>query len=138
MWNVSIRDKGIQNEAITVQVEFTKGEESIVRNFAGTTKEEIDNRIKQQLDLLEKRDQNVDLVSVGSWEKEPEPEVVVTVEEQERNLWLEKWREYLQGKKGMEELADAGITPTAEETARFEALKQWVAENRKIEYTQYL
>ena len=139
MWTATIRDKGVQNEAITCQVEFVNGKESIVRNFAGNTKEEIDRRIQQQLDALVKRDENVDLVTVGEWTapvEEPAPEP--TPEEAARDAWLEKWREFAGAEKGIAALARNGITPKPEEQAAFDALKQWVADNRKPEYTHLI
>ena len=72
----------------------------------------------------------------------PEPEVIkpieLTEEEIARNIWLEKWAIYKQAKRGMEELTAAGFEPTPEESARFTVLKEWLGENRKIEYTMFI
>lgn len=138
MWTVTIRDKGISNEAISVQVEFTQGEESIVRNFSGSTKKELDRRIAQQLDALEERDANAGLVTVGEWVKPAEEKEEKSAEELEREVWLEKWNVYLKAKTGINALTEAGVTPSEEETTAFEALKKWVADNRKVGYEQYL
>ena len=139
MWTVTIRDTGVKDEAITLQVEFTKGDESIVRNFAGNTKAEIDRRIKQQLDALKARDENIALVQTGEW-KEPveEPTPEPTAEEQAQAAWLEQWNRYKGALAGMKALAEAGVEPTAEEKGDFEALKRWVADNRKKEYTHLI
>lgn len=138
MWNVTIRDKGINNEAITIQVAFENGEETIVRNFAGNTKEELDHKIKKQLDALIARDENLVKVSTGAWTAPTEPEVVKTDEEIARDLWLEKWREFVSAEKAMKALERNGITPTAEETQAFNDLRNWVAANRKTEYASLI
>lgn len=64
----------------------------------------------------------------------PEP----TPEELARNAWLEQWHIYVKANNAMKALAEAGFEPTAEETARFTALKNWVGTNRKPEYSQYI
>ena len=139
MWKVTIRDKGIKDELITVQVEFSQGDESIVRNLGGNSKSEIDKLITNQLDALEKRDEEIESVTVGEWNKPAqEIEKDPTPEEAERDAWIEQWESYRHAKKAMEELAEAGIEPTEEEIESFEALKKWVADNRKIEYSQYV
>jgi len=138
MWTVTIKDKGIENEAIAVQVEFTQGDESITRNFAGTTQKEIDNRIKKQLDALVERDANFGNVTVGEWTPAVEEVAEKTAEELEREAWLEQWRVYQKANEAMKALAEAGMEPTEEETTRFNTLKKWVADNRKPEYSQYL
>lgn len=76
---------------------------------------------------------------------EPEPEPVepvpMPIESQEdidRKLWLSQWQIYKKAKNAMQELTDAGFTPTAEEATRFETLKTWVGTNRKPEYSQYI
>lgn len=139
MWNVNILDKGTKDELITLQVEFTKeGAEPVKKNFAGNTKEDIDRKIKSYKDALEKRDDDFGAVVIGAWTEPVEDIPAPTQEEIDRKAWIEKWQEYKGAKKGMSELADAGVTPTEEEVAAFEALKIWVADNRKPEYTHYL
>lgn len=138
MWEVEIIDTGIKNEAIVAQVNFTKGDEVIVRNFAGSTKDEIDGRIAKQLKALEERDANADLVTPGAWSAPVVEKEVKTQEDIEREAWLEQWEAYKKAKEGMDALEEAGIEPTPEEVAGFNALKEWVAANRKKEYTQYL
>lgn len=64
----------------------------------------------------------------------PEP----TAEEIARNLWIDQWRVYVKANTAMKALAEAGFTPTEEETTRFTALKNWVGANRKPEYSQYI
>ena len=136
MWNVTIRDKGIKDEAITVQVEYKKGEESIVRNFAGNTQAEIDRRIGNYLQALETRDAEIENVTVGEWTAPvEEAPAEKTPEELEQDAWLEQWNLFVKAEKAMAALERNGITPTQEETDRFEALKKWVADNRKPEYS---
>ena len=138
MWTVEIKNKQTQHEAIVVEVDFINGAETITRNIAGTTKEEIDSRIAKQLKLLEDRDANVDAVTVGAWTA-PTPAVTEpTKGEKDRDLWLAQWRVYQGSLKAMQALSEANIAPTAEETARFEALKTWIADNRKPEYAAFL
>lgn len=139
MWTVTIRDKGLHNEAITLQVEFKNGDESIVRNFAGNTKEELDSKIARQLETLEKRDANVDLVTVGEWTppfKPVEPEK--TADELAADAWLEQWNAFTAAEKAMDALKRNGITPTTDEQTAFETLKKWVADNRKPEYSRLI
>lgn len=128
--------KDMQRRRRIVNVKFTNGETEFDQEFQFSINEDNNNVkkvIKQYLDELNTEIQPIEDLVVPEPEVEvPDPETVA------RKIWLEKWHEYLKAKKGMEELADAGITPTTEETSRFEALKQWVADNRKIEYTQYL
>lgn len=134
MWNVTIRDKGVKDEAITIQVEFSKGEESIVRNFAGNTKDELDRRIKQQLDALTKRDENIELVATGEWtapvEEAPEP----TAEEQAEAEWIDAHNRL----KKAQELADmavkAGQEVTPERQQLIDDLAVYVNTNFKPEY----
>lgn len=139
MWTVNILDKGIENEAIAIQVAFSNGTESIKRNFAGSTKAELDRRIKQQLDALEERDANAELVTVGEWTAPvEEAPAEKTANELAQEAWLEQWKKYRSAKKGMQELKDAGVTPTTEEQTAFDELKAWVADNRKPEYTHLI
>lgn len=98
------------------------------------TPEVIKKRVKDYLDseLNFTPEPVIDLVV----EEVPEPEK--TPEELARDAWLEQWRTYEKADKGMKALRDAGIEPTQEELTRFEALKAWVADNRKPEYVAYL
>lgn len=138
MWTVNIKDKGAKQEVITIQVEFSDGTENIVRNFAGNSQAELDSKIQKYLDLLETRDADISKVELGTWTPKVEEVPEKTAEELAQEAWLEQWKKYQGAKKGMEELAAAGVTPTDEETAAFEALKTWVADNRKPEYTHLI
>jgi len=138
MWNVKIRDKGVADEAITVQVEFTKDSETIVRNFSANSQSAIDQKIISYRDALKKRDEDFDSVAVGDWIDPTQEEVTPTQEELEAQAWVEQWEIYTKAKLGMEALAEAGAEPTPEELASFEALKTWLVSNRKSEYTHLI
>lgn len=135
MWTVNIKETGINNEAITAVVEFVNGDEVITRNLAGNTKAEIDGRIERQLKALETRDAEKDLVTEGEWTAPVVEEPTLTPEQAAAKAWVTQWRKYVKAKQGMDALSEAGITPAQEETDAFDALKTWVAENRKPEYT---
>lgn len=68
----------------------------------------------------------------------PDPIPLPTAEEITRNAWLEQWHIYERANRAMKALAEAGFEPTAEEQTRFNALKNWVGQNRKPEYSQYI
>jgi len=138
MWTVNIKDKGVKHEAIEIQVEFSNGSESITRNFAGSSKSELDSRIKRQLDALNTRDEDYLKVETGTWTAPVEEEVTKTADELAQEEWLAEWKKYKAAKAGMQELADAGVTPSEVEQAAFDELKTWVAENRKPEYTHLI
>lgn len=138
MWNVTIRDTGVQNEAITIQVEFTKGEESIVRNFAGNTKEELDSKIARQLETLEKRDANIPLVKAGSWtpvvtEKTPE-DLEKEAFEAAKAEWLQKKAALATMIEDMQKGRELGITPDETQVSIMQGLATWVNENMRQEY----
>jgi len=139
MWNVTIRDTGVKDELITAQVEFTKGDETIVRNFGASSKADLDRKIASFVEKLEQRDAERANITAGAWTPpEPEPEPEKTADELAQEAWLEQWNKFAQAEKGMAALARNGITPSAEEQAAFDALKQWVADNRKPEYTHLI
>lgn len=139
MWTVTIRDKGVKDELIMAQVEFSQGDETIVRNLGDTTKAGLDQKIAKFKEKLEQRDAEKDLVTTGEWtEPAPEPAPVKTQAEIEQETWLAEWKKYKAAKAGMKELADAGVTPSEVEQAAFDELKTWVAENRKPEYTHLI
>jgi len=139
MWTVTIRDTGVKDELIMAQVEFAQGDETIVRNLGDTTKAGLDQKIAKFKEKLEQRDAEKDLVTTGEWtEPTPEPEPEKTADELAQEEWLAEWKKYKGAKAGMKELADAGVTPSTEEQAAFNALKTWVADNRKPEYTHLI
>ncbi len=140
MWTAKIKEKEIINGAIKISVEFTDGQsvvtEAVIPQNVKAFDMWVEDRIKtfNTADELNAKFELEDAISVS----EPEPEPALTQEEQDRNLWLENWSKYTQSKKAMDALQEAGITPTVEETAAFDALKVWVADNRKIEYAQFI
>lgn len=70
----------------------------------------------------------------GVVEPLPEP----TPEELERNAWLEQFQLLERSLRAKEKLEAVGLSFSTEEQARFDALVTWVADNRKIEYVQYM
>lgn len=61
-----------------------------------------------------------------------------TPEEIERNIWLDQFALLEKSLKAKSKLEAVGLSFSEEEQARFNALVQWVADNRKIEYVEYM
>lgn len=131
-------------EAVYDYEEKTRPKLEVVHeNIGFTTEEELNAAIVKKRDELIAKQNAASAIPVGEYTptevvEEPEVEPQQTPEEVARDAWLEQWRLYCQAKKGMDALQEAGIDPTEEETTRFNALKQWVADNRKPEYSMYL
>lgn len=92
----------------------------VVIDFANQS--ELPTKIQERIDAIEN----------------PLAPVEPTPEELARTAWLEQWRTYERANRAMKALAEAGFEPTEEEQTRFDALKNWVGNNRKPEYSQYI
>lgn len=145
MKSIDLQNLNNTGEFITATAVVMDGtKELFTRNVKVRSKEEMDGTLANILEIANKVEADFKAVSEGTWtppvkeEVVPEPEPVKTAEEIEREAWLEQWGRYTKAKKAMDALADAGATPTTEETTRFEALKTWVLTNRKPEYSEYL
>lgn len=126
-------------EAVYDYVETSRPKlEVVYENIYFTTQDELDTSITNKRNELIAKHEAASVVTPGEYTPTETTVVEPTAEEVARNTWLEKWRDYLQAKKGMDALKDAGITPTEEETTLFEGLKKWVADNRKPEYSQFI
>lgn len=69
----------------------------------------------------------------------PEPVIIEpTPEEIERNTWLEQFALLEKSIRAKRKLEEVELSFSEEEQARFDALVQWVADNRKIEYVEYM
>lgn len=140
MWTAKINKKEESSGLQRVYVDFTNGEKTVTEWCIPSDEAGFKHWVKSRISAFETASamealidgQEIDLTETTSEPSE------LTQEEIDRNTWLEKWNEYKAAKKGMDELTDAGIIPTDEEQAAFETLKQWVADNRKMEYTHLI
>ncbi len=85
-------------------------------------------------ELLSKIQEEIDAIE----NPQPISPIQPTPEELARNAWLEQWHIYEKANRAMKALSEAGFEPTEEETTRFNALKNWVGQNRKPEYSQFI
>lgn len=69
---------------------------------------------------------------------EPVPPYVPSPEEVARNQWLKQFQLLERSLRAKEKLEAVGLAFSPEEQTRFDALVQWVADNRKIEYVEYM
>lgn len=126
-------------EAVYDYKEKTRPKLEVVHeNFNFTTEQQLNDQVVVKKKELEAKHLAATAIVLGEYVPTEPTQNEMTAEEQARTQWLMQWRAYLQAKKGMDALAEAGITPSEEETTRFNALKQWVADNRKTKYSQYL
>ena len=144
MKTIKLRDKNNLREKFTVTADVMSGTNVLFsRVVEARSKDELDRTLANILSIANQVEEDFKSVSEGEWtapvvEEPVVDEVVKTKEELAQEAWLEKWKEYQGAKKGMEELADAGAKPTAEEQTSFTALKTWLLENRKAEYTHLI
>ncbi len=93
-----------------------------------TNQSEIPAKVQEQIDLIENPPQ-----------PEPTPEPVPpTAEELARDAWLAQFQLLERSLRAKEKLEAVGLSFDEEEQARFDALVDWVAKNRKIEYVEYM
>lgn len=142
MFTASITSKDFFNGEVKVEVSFfqdTQDAQPFTETFRPRSEAELDSLIKNRILILNQMETFSDNITVGEYTPAPELEPVTpTQSELDRALWLEQWRLYNKSKIALQALADAGITPTAEETAAFENLKEWVSTNRKAEYVEFM
>ena len=108
------------------------------------SKDEFDRTVANILSIANQVQADFEAISEGEWTApvvetpvvEPEPEK--TPEKIAEEAWLEQWNSFVAAEKAMDALKRNGIEPTAEENAAFTALKNWVADNRKPEYSKLI
>jgi hypothetical protein len=142
MYTVSIlgTSKNLELRRFIVTARFTDGDHIVEKDFQFNLTETEEGVKKVLRSALEDFNAVTPTIAEGSIDLAEEviAEEVKTAEEVAREAWLEQWHIYEKANTGMKSLAEAGIEATAEEVTRFNALKTWVAENRKPEYSQYL
>jgi hypothetical protein len=144
MKTIKLRDKNNHGEKISVTVDVIDGTDVLFsRVVEARSKDELDRTLANILSIANQVEEDFAAVEEGEWtppvvEEPVVEEVIKTKEELAQEAWLEQWKVYQGAKKGMEELTAAGAEPTAEELASFTALKTWLLENRKAEYTHLI
>ena len=144
MKTIKLRDKNNLGEKITVTADVMSGTTVLFsRVVEARSKDELDRTLANILKIANQVEEDFAAVEEGEWtapvvEEVVVEEVVKTPEELAADAWLEKWNDFVAAEKAMDALKRNGIEPTAEETAGFTALKTWVAENRKPEYSKLI
>lgn len=109
-----------------------------------TTKIESEAVLEATIKALEKRLNDRDEFQSKDFSNyvPPVPEapkvIEPTAEEKAREMWLAQWQVYSKANTAMKALSEAGIEATEDEMTRFNALKKWVGDNRKPEYSQFM
>jgi len=116
---------------------LTDGTNDVTKETTVSTTKEVREAVQQNIKRLNERDEAIAAAKAGTLMDEPAPEAK-TAEELAREAWLDAWERFKKAKAAMAELEAEGITPTEEETTRFSELRDWVIDNRKPEYSQYL
>jgi hypothetical protein len=145
MKSIDLRNLNNIGEFITATAVVMDGtKELFTREVKARSKEELDGTLANILEIANKVESDFKAVSEGKWvppvkeEVVPEPEPEKTAEELAADAWLGKWNDFVAAEKAMAALTRNGIEPTAEEQAGFNALKTWVADNRKPEYSKLI
>ncbi len=139
MYTASIKEKAFELGELWVTVEYTNGTTTFtdpaIRIYS---EQDLINKVRDRINQIETLETVYDSLELGNFTIPDQTKPAPTAEEIERDTWLSSWTDYSGAVRGMKALADAGIEPTAEETNRFNALKNWVATNRRPEYSRYL
>ena len=139
MFTAKITNKTkVANGNLMITVEFSDGKDTFSENVQPQDKAGFDHWVKSRITTLNTAKEFELDDNLGKEITVTEPVIELTADEKARDTWLEQWRVYSNANRAMKELADAGIEATTEEVARFEALKKWVADNRKPEYSQFI
>ena len=141
MWTAKLNRKEENSGATKFFVDFTNGDKTHTEWCVPQDEHGFKYWVKSRLQTFEASEalktqlSEGDEIDLSEPEKEtPEP----TPEEVARDAWLEQWQTYEKANSAMKALADASIEATPEEVTRFTALKTWVADNRKPEYSQFM
>jgi len=141
MYTATLKDKGTLRDKITLQVEFdNKVAEPFTENFTGRTSHEINRSIAIYLENLDKRDADLEGLTMGVFTapvEEPKSEPVPpTKEELAETAWNDtksKLEQALALKKMAEE-AGRPVDPARQ--GEIDALAEYVDTNFKSEYVK--
>lgn len=139
MFTAKITNKERTAQGLQITVEFTNGSEAHTETVIPQDKAGFDYWFKSRLTTLNtavEMDADFNVGDELTVEETPTPEP--TKEELEREEWIALWKRYKKAEMAMDALKRAGVEPTPEETAAFNALLSEVASKRKPEYYAYI
>ncbi len=141
MYTATLKDKGTLRDKITLQVEFdNKVAEPFTENFTGRTSHEINRSIAIYLENLDKRDADLEGLTMGVFTapvEEPKSEPVPpTKEELAETAWNDTKSKLEQALalKNMAEEAGRPVDPARQ--GEIDALAEYVDTNFKSEYVK--